>query len=132
MQMFVKKFSVDSERIIIADKSHYDVQYLLKKCSTLITDYSSIFMDVVYIQKPVLFYQYKKKKFRQGQYNSGYFDYHNNQYSLWADTEKDLLYNLEILLSNPKTINYHITDLFPLYDTNNCKRVYESISQFDK
>ena len=91
MQMFVKKFSVDSERIIIADKSHYDVQYLLKKCSTLITDYSSIFMDVVYIQKPVLFYQFDEQKFRQGQYNSGYFDYHNNQYSLWADTEKDLL-----------------------------------------
>lgn len=132
MQSFIEKFKVDDERIIVADRSHYDVQFLLKKCSTLITDYSSVFMDVVYMQKPVLFFQFDEQKFRSGQYNEGYFDYHQNPYSLWANTEEQLLDNLEKLLKNPKIIDYNIKDLFPLYDTNNCKRVYESVSQFDK
>lgn len=132
MQSFIDKFDVESERIIVADRSHYDVQYLLKRCSTLITDYSSVFMDVVYMQKPVLFFQFDEEKFRSGQYNKGYFDYHDNPYSLWAKTENDLLNNLESIFKNPEKISYNIKDLFPLYDTNNCKRVYDSISQFDK
>ena len=132
MQSFIDKFSCDSKYIKIARRDEYDVQQLLKRCSVLITDYSSVFMDVVYMQKPVLFYQFDEKKFRAGQYNEGYFNYHNNPYSLWADDSNKLINNLELLLTRKDTINYNITDLFPLYDTNNCKRVYDSIASLTK
>ena len=85
------------------------------------------------MKKPVLFYQFDEKKFRAGQYDAGYFDYHNNAYSLWADDIETLLDNLENLLSGKTTLNYDIKDLFPLYDNHNCERIYQSISStFDK
>ena len=79
-------------------------------------------MDIVYMQKPVLFYQFDENKFRSGQYNEGYFDYHNNPYSLWADDINTMLNNLEKLLSGKVKLDYDVKDLFPLYDTNNCER----------
>ena len=39
--------------------------------------------------------QFDEKKFRAGQYNEGYFNYHNNPYSLWADDSNKLINNLE-------------------------------------
>lgn len=49
-----------SDRISIADMS-YDVQQLLKESEILITDYSSVFFDVMYMNKPVLFISLMKR-----------------------------------------------------------------------
>lgn len=133
MQSFTNLFSADGEFVKIAKREDYDVQELLKKCSVLITDYSSVFMDVVYMKKPVLFFQFDEEKFRKGQYDPGYFDYANNSYSLWAKDIDTLIANLEKVLKSKDAISYDIKDLFPLYDAKNCERVYNSIAEmFDK
>ena len=133
MQSFINLFSADGEFVKIAKREDYDVQELLKKCSVLITDYSSVFMDVVYMNKPVLFFQFDEEKFRKGQYDPGYFDYANNPYSLWAKDIDTLIANLEAVLKNKNAISYEIKDLFPLHDAKNCERVYNSIAEtFDK
>lgn len=133
MQSFTDLFSADGETIKIAKREDYDVQELLRKCSILITDYSSVFMDVVYMKKPVLFYQFDEEKFRKGQYDPGYFDYANNPYSLWAKDEDALISNLENVLKNENAISYDIKELFPFHDAKNCERVYDSLSEmFDK
>jgi hypothetical protein len=49
-------------RIIIADKEHFDVQNLLKESALLITDYSSVYWDFAYMKKPIIFYQFDKQK----------------------------------------------------------------------
>lgn len=133
MQRFIPQFENSISRVKFCSRKDADIQDLLKRCSIIITDYSSVFMDVVYMQKPVLFYQFDEGKFRAGQYNEGYFNYHNNPYSLWADDIDTLLNNLENILSKKTQFNYNIKDLFPHYDNNNCERIYQSISSdFDK
>lgn len=43
----------------------YDVQQLLKESLLLITDYSSVFFDMMYMNKPVIFYQFDENQYRK-------------------------------------------------------------------
>ena len=132
MQKFKNCFDNNVKRVKISSLDNEDIQILLKRSAMLITDYSSVFMDMVYMQKPVLFYQFDEKKFRAGQHGKGYFDYKENPYSVWSDNVDGLLDNLEKLLNKEVQLNYNIKELFPLYDSNNSERIYQSISnEFD-
>ena len=70
------RFPIFSDRIIIADMK-YDVQQLLKESLLLITDYSSVFFDMMYMNKPVNFYQFDEKQYRKSHYKEGYLNYQN-------------------------------------------------------
>lgn len=132
MQRFLSNFDNKIDRVKFCSRKDEDIQVLLKRCSTIITDYSSVFMDIIYMQKPVLFYQFDETKFRAGQYDVGYFDYHNNPYSLWADDINTMLDNLEKLLSEKVKLDYEIKQIFPMHDTKNCERIYKCLTnEFD-
>ena len=65
LQKELDKFRSPSERIILASWRDYDVQALLMRCNLLITDYSSVFFDVGYMEKPVIYYQFDIDEFRK-------------------------------------------------------------------
>jgi len=55
MQKFIDKFSIDSKNIeILTPKT--DIQTVLKESAIMITDYSSVYMDFAYMEKPVLYF----------------------------------------------------------------------------
>lgn len=95
----------------------------------MITDYSSVYFDFAYMRKPVIFYQFDEREFREKQYAEGYFDYHNTVLGKWADTLQDALNALEENLRNgcPMLEESTIREFFPLWDTENCKRTFEAI-----
>lgn len=129
MQKFVKNFSSSSPRVTVADFEHYDVQDLLKRAALLITDYSSVFFDFAYMRKPVLFYQFDEKEFREKQYAEGYFNYHNTVLGKWADTEEGLcaLLGEQLAAGMPLLAEETVRSFFPLWDTENRARTYEAI-----
>ncbi len=75
MQKELDKFRSPSDRIILAGWRDHDVQTLLMRCSLLITDYSSVFFDAGYMEKPVIYYQFDMDEFRKFHYQEGYFFY---------------------------------------------------------
>lgn len=98
VQKYINLFKAlnHSEIITIADQQ-FDVQTLLKESSLLITDYSSVFFDFAYMNKPILFYQFDKSDFQSHHYASGYFDE-----SIFGDvvkTEDVLIKHLSGILS---------------------------------
>lgn len=116
-----------SDRITIADMS-YDVQQLLKESEILITDYSSVFFDVMYMNKPVLFYQFDEEKYRAAHYKKGYLDYHD--VGPVSATLDGLLLNLNDTLVDrrvEKKYQEYYDKTFKYRDCNNCKRVYQAI-----
>ncbi len=129
MQKFLKYFSTCSERIHIADWRNYDIQYVLKKASLMITDYSSVFFDVVYMRKHVLFFQFDETEFRDRQYSEGYLNYHDTTFGLWAKSLDKVISNLnEVLQSNNLLLDKHmIEDIFPLYGKCNSELIYNAI-----
>ncbi len=131
MQKFLKHFTFESDRIIFANSSSYDVQDLLKTASVLITDYSSVFFDFAYMKKPVLFYQFDECEFRQKQYKKGYLDYHNTPLGYWTDNLEGLIDNLQGVLTQKlkASTESEFKDIFTLWDDENSRRIYESIQK---
>ena len=131
MQPFVDQFKTQSNNITIAKRANQDVQTLLKKCSLLITDYSSVLVDVLYQNKPVICYQFDEDTFRSGQYEQGYFDYKTSPMINFAKTSNEAIKQLEKLkkqnFKNNKDAQLAIEKYFNLQDNQNCKRVYEFI-----
>ena len=83
------------------------------------------------MRKPVLFYQFDEKRFREKQYKAGYFDYRNSPLGVWCEGQETLLKNLEESLKKglPKSSVEQIKSFFPYYDRENCARVYEEIAK---
>lgn len=118
-----------SNRITIADMT-YDVQQLLKDSSLLITDFSSVFFDMMYMEKPIVFYQFDEEKYRTAHYKKGYLDYRD--VGPVVNTLSDLFKSIEKVISNNCDINSYIkyyNETFVLHDASNCGRVYNSILQ---
>lgn len=116
-----------SDRITIADMN-YDVQQLLKESSVLLTDYSSVFFDMMYMNKPILFYQFDIERYRTEHYKSGYLNYED--VGPVVDNLSGLLRNIENLLQNNEDISQYqsyYAKTFTKRDTRNCERVYDAI-----
>ena len=131
MQKHLTQFHTDSARVCLADSTTHDVQQLLLDCALLITDYSSVFFDVAYLEKPELYYQFDEAEFRQYHYKQGYFDYRRDGFGPVCTTEDALLQALETALQNgmhmPPEYKTRTAAFFPLRDTQNCARIYEAI-----
>lgn len=132
MQNYMEYFTTTSKSITIADGSQYDVQTLLNESAVLVTDYSSVFFDFAYLEKPVIFYQFDEEKFRQGQYGAGYFDYHNNDLSLWTDTLDGVIAHLDGVVTGTTTRELDSKKVFKFIGGGNCKRNYLAIKALEK
>ena len=129
MQAYLSYFKIDSDVISVADWCEYDVQKLLKQAALLITDFSSVFFDFAYMCKPVIFYQFDEKEFRERQYQQGYFDYHNTPLGDFADNEINLLIATEQRLHGglQKTDEKIIEGIFGYRDNKNNERIYDVV-----
>lgn len=114
--------------IKIADMN-YDVQTLLKESACLITDYSSVFFDMMYMGKPLLFFQFDAEQYREQHYKEGYFSY--SDAGIIETSINGLLEQLDyILASNCKpTQKYcdYANSTFMFRDDKNCERVFNTI-----
>ena len=118
-------------KAILASWTEYDIQELMMSSEMMITDYSSVFFDMVYMKKPIVFYQFDLEDFRKGQYEEGYFDYKNNPFGKSCYELQDLVAEFKRIVSRDyKCDNEFLKaheEYFPYYDTNNSERVYEAI-----
>lgn len=131
VQPYIHLFGQTDECVTIADFAHYDVQQLLKESMLLITDFSSVFFDFAYMQKPVLYYQFDEEEYREHHYAQGYFDYRRDGFGEVVTEEADLLVLLEQYLKNSCRLKpeyqQRIQGFFPLHDKKNCERIYQEI-----
>lgn len=132
LHKYIKDFKSTTGRIMIGNSKIYDVQQLLMESSVLITDYSSIYFDFAYMQKPLVYYQFDYDKYRRGQYQQGYFSYKENGFGPVVDNEKDLLAWLDQILNEGMVMkNPYLERAQTFYayrDTHNRERIYEAIT----
>ena len=106
-----------------------DVQQLLIDASLLITDYSSVYFDVIYMQKPVLLYQFDEDDYRKMHYAEGYFNVEDiGRKSKDIDSLiRDLEFQFSIGLKIEDKYKDYISGMYLFHDTDNCKRIYNVI-----
>ncbi|MBR6259767.1 MAG: CDP-glycerol glycerophosphotransferase family protein [Oscillospiraceae bacterium] len=135
LQPELTKLSSPSERIILADWRDYDVQTLLMRCSLLITDYSSVFFDAGYMEKPVIYYQFDMEEFRKFHYREGYFSYEEHGFGPVVRTEEALADAVgECVANNFKMQKEYLDRLqafYPVRDEKNCERTYQILCRMD-
>ena len=133
-QKFINLYKTDNKRIKILSSNDIDIQELLKKGALLITDYSSIFTDFAYMNKPIIYYQHDKSEFfnkHYSNYKKGYFNFEKDGFGKVVDNETELIsilnYYIKNNFENEKEYENKIKNFFLLNDKNNCKRIYEAI-----
>ena len=132
LQKFAHCFN-SNENIIIAEINNYDVQTLLKTSELLVTDYSSVFFDFAYMNKPVIWYVFDEEEYRKDHHSKGYFDHNNNILGICSNEEDktvDLIlhyHKKNYKLSEEEAKN--IDEFFPFRDGKNCERIYNEIKR---
>lgn len=130
-----------SKHVRILDPKMTDIQELLKRGILLITDYSSIFTDFSYMEKPIVYYQYDQTEYlhRHYQYkrtdnqNNSYFDYGRDGFGPVVHSEKELLDEVERSILADFTVEekylQRIHNFFVLHDNKNCERIFQEIEK---
>ena len=135
MQEELGKFKSPSERIILADWHDYDVQTLLMRCSLLITDYSSVFFDIGYMEKPVIYYQFDMEEFRKFHYQKGYFSYEKHGFGPVIQAEEALVDAISDCVGNgfrmQKEYRDRLDAFYSVRDELNCERTYQILRRMD-
>ena len=138
MQRYIDLFTTKSDRIKIAKFADYDVQQLLIESKLLVTDFSSVFFDFGYMDKPTVYYQFDRDRYIKEHYDftKGYFSYDRDGFGEVVFDHNDLIDQIEkYVKANFKLSNEYqkrINAFFPLKDTNNCKRIYDRIIEITK
>lgn len=109
------------------------IQEWFKKSALLITDYSSVAMDMAYLNRPVIYYQFDEEDIFGGGHTTqkGYFDYRRDGFGPVCTTLEQTLDSLEEVLrreGRPSEVYVkRMEAFFPFRDGKNCERVYKAI-----
>lgn len=105
---------------------------IFSQSSLVLTDYSSVAFDFAYLRKPVLYAQFDKEEFFEGQvYDQGYFDYERDgfgevEYDLESTVNRLIAY-MEAGCQLKDKYRKRIDKFFAFNDTKNCERIYKEI-----
>lgn len=119
-----------SSRVKIVKFGETSVQSLLKQASVLVTDYSSVYYDFFYMKKPILFFKLNQDEFQASQYGIDYDSPEDFGYTSY--TSKEAIASIISIIENDcpfeeRFLSHH-SKVFPLYDRNNCQRIFDAIS----
>ena len=97
-QEYSENFNAVNKRIHLISFGEVAVNEMLMRCHMLITDYSSVSWDILYQDKPILFYQFDLDKYNEA--HGSYLDMHTELFGDRAETESQLLDCLEECIQN--------------------------------
>lgn len=123
-------YEFENDVIHIADRFHFDVQDLLLRAAVLVTDFSSVYFDFAYMNKPLFYFQFDKQRFVQNHYAKGYFDYERDGFGPCVYDEEDLVSGLIERIEHedqPSEYAKRVNDFFMVRDKRNCERTFEAV-----
>lgn len=109
-----------------------DYQEEFRNNGLLVTDFSSVAFDFAYLKKPVIYAQFDKDTFFQGQvYSEGYFDYERDGLGPvcydYESTIEALIHAIENDCVLDPLYDERGNAFYRWFDQDNCKRVYDEI-----
>lgn len=135
LQKYIDLFEQKSDRVHVLKMANSDVQDLLMKSALLITDFSSVYFDFSYMNKPILYWQFDEEMFYKTQYERGYFSCREDGFGPVIDDnddekvvdfiESELKDNMQV-----KPLYKERTDKFFTERTSDhCLKTYEAIKK---
>lgn len=121
-----------ANEVLEIERGAINYQQEFKDAALLITDYSSVFFDVAYLKKPVIYTQFDEDEFYNGQiYDKGYFDYRKNGFGpICKDIASTVKQIKEVINNDCKMDKEYLNRVKNFYyktDNKNCERIYNEI-----
>ena len=118
-------------------KSNESIHELLMSTSLLITDYSSVFFDVAYMKKPMIYYQFDYEEFRGKHFSEGYFSFERDGMGPVVKTEQELIEQVKACFDGKSFMNSELylqrcDKFFPTHDNHNCERIFNAIREIEE
>ena len=112
-------------------KEYCDYQNLIIEASLLVTDYSSIFFDFGYLEKPIIYTHFDYESYRLEDYPEGYFNYKKNGFGLILYSINSTVNSIIKSIKKNNTIKNkylkRINKFFMFHDENNSERLLKEI-----
>lgn len=128
-----EKIDVATLKNIIISNPKLDIYPLLSKTDLLITDYSSIFVDFLFLNRPIIFYSYDLKKFLEKDRDL-YFEYESTvpgiivkDFPALISAIKDIIVEKKDGYSEKRGLL--LAKYFENYDGDSSKRLVELLSE---
>ena len=116
-------------------KDYCNLSKLILDGSLLVTDYSSIFFEFGYINKPIIYTQFDYMEYRKFHYPEGYFNYQKDGFGPIYDninqTVESIINYIKCNCSIEEKYLNRIQSFFIFLDNNNSERLYQHIMNID-
>jgi CDP-glycerol glycerophosphotransferase len=133
---FLSTFKSPFENVLIDPVFSTKPQTLILDSCALITDFSSVFFDFAYLNRPVIYYQFDRDEYRKNHYKEGYFSYAEDGFGPIVQSCEDLVGEVVGLVSREfepsQLFRERINKFFPKRDSQNCQRIVAAIENFSK
>lgn len=130
VEKYYKLFNVQGKNIRVLDKCEIEFNKIINESAMLITDYSSVAFDFAYLEKPVVYFQFDLKEFREKHLQKGYFDYVKDGFGpVYSNSQEivNCLMNREY--ENCEEYKKRAEIFFSHQDFKNCERNYNQIME---
>ncbi|AVH94943.1 hypothetical protein C5L38_07575 [Streptomyces sp. WAC00288] len=131
---YLKHFTIDHPAVTVSTTGR-DVQLAMRECSMLVTDYSSVFFDVAYMGKPIVYTNFDDEEFYSKHYKRGYFDLARDGFGPACATVEhavdEIIGSIERGFQVEPEYQRRAAEFFVLRDTANCERAYRVIETLD-
>ena len=118
--------------VFSVNQGYVDYNQCFEDSSLMVTDYSSVLFDFAYLRKPVIYAQFDKEEFFEGQiYDEGYFSYEEDGFGPvcydYESTVEALISAVQNDCRNTDQYLKRVNRFFAFSDQNNCERIYREI-----
>jgi len=134
MQKYLSCFQPGSSNIELVS-TDTDIQKVLKESALMITDYTSASMDFALLKKPIIYFQFDQKEFREKQYTEGYFDYKKDGFGPVVTNARNVVNTIKTswngkTFKNESEYVKKATEFFGDENSKqtNCQKIYQSIT----
>lgn len=123
----------DTIRVV---SGHVDYQREFRQNALLVTDFSSVAFDFAYLKKPVIYAQFDRDTFFEGQiYDEGYFDYERDGFGPVCYDYETTLRTLIRMVQKDCCLDHRYdersNEFYRWFDQDNCRRVYEAVRSLE-
>ena len=135
MKGLMDPHEIAGKEVTVIDLENADLQGLLKSSEMIITDYSSVFFDMAYMKKPIIFFQFDETDFRKYHYEEGWYSYRDSAFGEVCITPSEVNAELQKKVEDGYGISEEYLKehkkTFTLYDTLNSERIYKAIKDIE-
>jgi len=124
----------DKNDYVMFNQGIADYTKEFKENKLLVTDFSSVFFDFAYLNKPVIYAQFDRETFWKGQiYDEGYFDYDKMSFGPITFTVKETVDRIINYVKNDCVLEdkyqKRIAKFYKYRDQKNCERTLDIIKK---